>query len=65
MKLNWKCSDWCYWLFSHILVFNAQVLGTRRLMHIAFDEFEKVMSQCFDVFITWDDEYEKLQGLLR
>lgn len=46
-------------------MFNAQVLGTRRLMHIAFDEFEKVMSQCFDVFITWDDEYEKLQGLLR
>ncbi|XP_063589421.1 dynein heavy chain, cytoplasmic-like isoform X5 [Penaeus indicus] len=42
-----------------------KVLGTRRLMHIAFDEFEKVMSQCFDVFITWDDEYEKLQGLLR
>ncbi|KAG7158919.1 Dynein heavy chain, cytoplasmic-like [Homarus americanus] len=28
-------------------------------------KFEKVMSQCFDVFITWDDEYEKLQGLLR
>ncbi|XP_045114160.1 dynein heavy chain, cytoplasmic-like isoform X3 [Portunus trituberculatus] len=42
-----------------------KVLGTRRLMHIAFDEFEKVMSQCFDVFVTWDDEYEKLQGLLR
>lgn len=44
---------------------SVQVLGTRRLMHIAFDEFEKVMSQCFDVFVTWDDEYEKLQGLLR
>lgn len=42
-----------------------KVLGTRRLMHIAFEEFEKVMSQCFDVFVTWDDEYEKLQGLLR
>ena len=34
-------------------------------MHISFEEFEKVMSQCFDVFIAWDDEYEKLQGLLR
>ncbi|KAJ9599379.1 hypothetical protein L9F63_010141, partial [Diploptera punctata] len=42
-----------------------KVLGTRRLMHIPFDEFEKVMAQCFDVFTTWDDEYDKLQGLLR
>lgn len=42
-----------------------KVLGTRRLMHIPFDEFEKVMSACFEVFGTWDDEYEKLQGLLR
>ncbi|XP_066987022.1 dynein heavy chain, cytoplasmic isoform X2 [Macrobrachium rosenbergii] len=42
-----------------------KVLGTRRLMHIPFEEFEKVMTQCFDVFMTWDDEYEKLQGLLR
>ncbi|XP_063237430.1 dynein heavy chain, cytoplasmic isoform X2 [Bacillus rossius redtenbacheri] len=42
-----------------------KVLGTRRLMHIPFDEFEKVMTQCFDVFTSWDDEYDKLQGLLR
>ncbi|XP_071453347.1 dynein heavy chain, cytoplasmic isoform X3 [Hetaerina americana] len=42
-----------------------KVLGTRRLMHIPFDEFEKVMTQCFDVFSTWDDEFDKLQGLLR
>ncbi|KAK3866515.1 hypothetical protein Pcinc_027959 [Petrolisthes cinctipes] len=42
-----------------------KVLGTRRLMHIAFDEFEKVMCQCSEVFVSWDDEYEKLQGLLR
>ncbi|XP_040576126.1 dynein heavy chain, cytoplasmic [Lepeophtheirus salmonis] len=42
-----------------------KVLGTRRLMYIPFDEFEKVMNHCFDVFITWDDEYDKLQGLLR
>lgn len=42
-----------------------KVLGTRRLMHIPFDEFEKVMGQCFEVFTTWDDEYDKLQGLLR
>uniref|UniRef100_A0A146KZ76 Dynein heavy chain, cytoplasmic n=1 Tax=Lygus hesperus TaxID=30085 RepID=A0A146KZ76_LYGHE len=42
-----------------------KVLGTRRLMHIPFDEFEKVMQQCSLVFSTWDDEYDKLQGLLR
>ncbi|XP_070577189.1 cytoplasmic dynein 1 heavy chain 1-like [Ptychodera flava] len=42
-----------------------KVLGTRRLMHISFDEFEKVMAASFEVFGTWDDEYEKLQGLLR
>nr|XP_024214265.1 dynein heavy chain, cytoplasmic isoform X3 [Halyomorpha halys] len=42
-----------------------KVLGTRRLMHIPFDEFEKVMQQCINVFVTWDDEYEKLQNLLR
>ncbi|XP_048259760.1 cytoplasmic dynein 1 heavy chain 1-like isoform X2 [Haliotis rufescens] len=42
-----------------------KVLGTRRLMHIPYDEFEKVLSACFDVFGTWDDEYDKLQGMLR
>ncbi|CAO1413898.1 unnamed protein product [Diamesa tonsa] len=42
-----------------------KVLGTRRLMHIPFDEFERVMNQCFEVFSCWDDEYDKLQGLLR
>ncbi|XP_038118676.1 dynein heavy chain, cytoplasmic isoform X2 [Culex quinquefasciatus] len=42
-----------------------KVLGTRRLMHIPFDEFERVMNQCFEVFSCWDDEYDKLQGILR
>ncbi|XP_060529688.1 dynein heavy chain, cytoplasmic isoform X3 [Cylas formicarius] len=42
-----------------------KVLGTRRLMHIQFDDFDKVMTQCFEVFGIWEDEYEKLQALLR
>ena len=42
-----------------------KVLGTRLLMHKPFDEFEKVLTQCFDIFTTWEDEYDKLQGLLR
>ncbi len=42
-----------------------KVLNTRRLMFISFEEFEKVMLLCLDVFSTWDDEYDKLQGLMR
>ncbi|EPY87752.1 dynein, cytoplasmic, heavy polypeptide 1-like protein [Camelus ferus] len=42
-----------------------KVLGTRKLMHVAYEESEKVMVACFEVFQTWDDEYEKLQVLLR
>ncbi|CAM9594499.1 unnamed protein product [Lampetra planeri] len=42
-----------------------KVLGTRKLMHISYEEFEKVMVACFEVFQAWDDEYEKLQVLLR
>lgn len=54
------------WIFDLTLYYiNLQVLGTRRLMHIPYEEFEKVISACFDVFGTWDDEYDKLQGLLR
>ena len=34
-------------------------------MHIPHDDFEKVMTACFVVFATWDDEYDRLQGLLR
>ena len=30
-----------------------------------YQEFEKVMSQCHEVFNIWDDEYDKLQGLMR
>ena len=25
----------------------------------------QVMASCFEIFSTWDDEYDKLQGLLR
>lgn len=42
-----------------------KVLGTRRLMHVPFSEFERVILACTKVFTTWENEYEKLQGLLR
>lgn len=42
-----------------------KVLGTRRLMHIPFAEFERVIAACTKVFTTWENEYDKLQALLR
>ena len=32
---------------------------------IHYQEFKKVMSQCHEVLNIWDDEYDKLQGLMR
>lgn len=42
-----------------------KVLGTRRLMHAPYDHFEAVMSACLEVYNAWDEEYDKLQSLLR
>ena len=42
-----------------------KVLSTQRLMAISFDDFEKTMKSSFSVFTAWDEEYEKLQGVLR
>ncbi|CAL4060939.1 unnamed protein product, partial [Meganyctiphanes norvegica] len=42
-----------------------KVLHTRRLMHIPMDEFEILINSCMNIFNSWEDEYEKLQGLLR
>ncbi|XP_064484606.1 dynein heavy chain, cytoplasmic-like isoform X2 [Ornithodoros turicata] len=42
-----------------------RVLGTRRLMHAPFDHFEVVLGACQEVFNSWDEDYDKLQQLLR
>ncbi len=42
-----------------------RVLSTQRVMIVPFDEFERTMRSCSSVFAAWDDEYEKLQGMLR
>jgi dynein heavy chain 1 len=34
-------------------------------MHYPYPEFEKVMKQCSDIFMTWGDEYEKINALIR
>lgn len=30
-------------------------------MHVSYDEFEKVVTSAFEVFTSWDEEYEKVQ----
>uniref|UniRef100_A0A915BJF8 Dynein heavy chain, cytoplasmic n=6 Tax=Parascaris univalens TaxID=6257 RepID=A0A915BJF8_PARUN len=42
-----------------------KVLGTRRLMNIPLCDFDVLMAQCFAVFGTWNDEYDKLSTLMR
>jgi len=42
-----------------------KVLGTRRLMHIPYSEFERVIASCSKVFFTWENEYDRLQSLFR
>ncbi|VDK17416.1 unnamed protein product [Anisakis simplex] len=42
-----------------------KVLGTRRLMNIPLNDFDALMTQCFAVFVTWNDEYDKLSTLMR
>lgn len=34
-------------------------------MHLPLEEFERVMVACFEVFTTWEDEHDKLQGVMR
>jgi dynein heavy chain 1, cytosolic len=34
-------------------------------MHYPYPEFEKVMKQCSDIFMSWGDEYEKINALIR
>lgn len=46
----------CLW-FTGIFVFFYE--------RIKMDGCVQVMGACFEIFSTWDDEYEKLQGLLR
>lgn len=32
---------------------------------MSYEEFERVMTSCCEVFRTWDDGYENLQSLMR
>ncbi|XP_074602445.1 dynein heavy chain, cytoplasmic isoform X2 [Brevipalpus obovatus] len=42
-----------------------KVLSIRRMMNIPFDEFERLVNSCNEVFATWDDEFDKLVCTIR
>ena len=42
-----------------------RILSSRRLILLDYHEFEPVLMSAADVFATWEDEYEKLQGVMR
>lgn len=37
----------------------------KRLMHSVYEEFEKLITNCMNIFNTWDDEMEKLYSFLK
>ncbi|KAI9017153.1 dynein heavy chain [Gaertneriomyces semiglobifer] len=43
----------------------VRILGRRRLMYMNYDEFEKAMSGCEDVFRTWDDQVKEFTNVAR
>ncbi|KNC98573.1 uncharacterized protein SPPG_06258 [Spizellomyces punctatus DAOM BR117] len=42
-----------------------RVLGTRRMMYMAYDDFEKASGGCEDVFRTWDDQVKEFTNVAR
>ncbi|XP_065684969.1 cytoplasmic dynein 1 heavy chain 1 isoform X1 [Hydra vulgaris] len=42
-----------------------KVLSTKKLMLMNYEDFEKVMIGTFSVLLAWDDEYDRLQQILR
>lgn len=41
------------------------MLGTRRLMHVNFEEFEAEMGAADQLFSKWDEECERTMSMLR
>lgn len=41
-----------------------KVLASPKLMLIPFEEFERIISQCFVIFNTWEEEYDKVNSKL-
>lgn len=41
------------------------ILQRKRLMHLAYEEFEAVTGECKNVFAVWDENFEEFKNLLR
>jgi len=39
-----------------------KVLASPKLTLLPYDEFEKIVSQCFVIFSTWEDDYDKVSS---
>ena len=42
-----------------------KILNTRKMMHIAYQDFSELTQRCSNVFKDWDDNYDKFQTMLR
>ncbi|KAI0984717.1 hypothetical protein GJ496_002628 [Pomphorhynchus laevis] len=42
-----------------------KVLSAWRLMHLPYNECRTILTECLDIFKTWDDEYERFLALIR
>jgi dynein heavy chain 1 len=41
------------------------ILQRKRLMHLAYEEFESITGECKNVFAVWDENFEEFKNLLR
>ena len=39
-----------------------KVLASPKLTLVVYDEFEKIVSQCFVIFNTWEEDYDKVNS---
>jgi len=39
-----------------------KVLASPKLTLVVYEEFETIMSKCFVIFNTWDEDYDKVNG---
>lgn len=39
-----------------------KVLASPKLTLVVYDEFEKIVSQCFVIFTTWEEDYDKVNS---
>lgn len=55
----------CYSNLSNRLFSLGQILTLKKLMGVGFEEFERITNETSTVFATWEDEYDKLIGMVK